>query len=197
MPVPKEGAGAAILEFVQQNARRCGIISVFEGGATMDAVTQDGQRGKRSCGKLTIFASYLSGAGKSYAMLRAGEQARAGGMDVVIGLFSEHLWPETRRLAEGFERVPCVPVEKQGAVRYEVDLRACLNRKPQVLLINDLSYQNIGNARYKKRYQEIWAMLEAGIDVYTTLDIQNMESIQDTVSAIVGGTVSERIPDGV
>ena len=197
MPVPKEGAGAAILEFVQQNARRCGIISVFEGGATMDAVTQDGQRGKRSCGKLTIFASYLSGAGKSYAMLRAGEQARAGGMDVVIGLFSEHLWPETRRLAEGFERVPCVPVEKQGAVRYEVDLRACLNRKPQVLLIDDLSYQNIGNARYKKRYQEIWAMLEAGIDVYTTLDIQNMESIQDTVSAIVGGTVSERIPDGV
>ena len=148
-------------------------------------------------GKLTIFASYLSGAGKTYAMLRAAEEARGSGRDVAIGLLSCDSWPETASLAVGFETLPCRTVIQGGRTCREIDLDACLARVPQLILIDDLAHLDADGSRHMKRYQDIDELLKAGMDVYTTLDIQHIESIQDTVSAVVGHTEAERIPDSV
>lgn len=153
------------------------------------------KQGKR--GKLTVFCSYLSGTGKSYAMLEAAEKDRQAGRDVVIGLPPSDQWPETKALAERFERLPAKLVARQDRTDYEIDLEACLRRAPQLMLIEDLSHANADNARHAKRYQDIEELLKAGIDVYSTLDIQHIESIQDTVFSIEGRTLSERIPDRV
>lgn len=148
-------------------------------------------------GELTIFASYLSGTGKSHAMLKAAGQARREGRDVVIGLISSDQWPKTRALAEPFETLPSKTIIQDGRTYHELDMDACLAREPQLILIDELSHVNVDGTRHLKRYQDIDELLKAGIDVYTTLDIQHIESIQDTISAIFGDAISERIPDSV
>lgn len=159
--------------------------------------TASDQKAKKAVGKLTIFASYLSGTGKSYAMLRAAEEARRAGRDVVIGLLAYDGWPETETLAAEFETLPCRTIDRKGKTCREIDLEACLNRMPQLLLIDDLAHLDADGSRHMKRYQDIDELLKAGIDVYTTLDTQHIESIQDTVSAVMGHAESERIPDSV
>lgn len=151
----------------------------------------------REQGKLTIFASYFSGAGKSYAMLEAAERARQAGRDTVIGLLAGDQWPQTRALAEGFETMPCRTVTRGGRSDVAIDLDACLERRPQLILIDELSHLNADDSRHSKRYQDIEELLKAGIDVFTTLDVQHIESIQDTVLSILGAVVVERIPDHV
>ena len=162
----------------------------------MESVVPDVQAGNVH-GKLTIFASYLSGAGKSYTMLRAAEEAKKLGQDIVIGLLSCDSWPETASLAAGFETLPYRTVIQEGQSCREIDLDACFARMPQMILIDDLAHLDADGSRHLKRYQDIDELLKAGIDVYTTLDIQHIESIQDTVSAVVGRTETERIPDSV
>lgn len=163
----------------------------------MDAVASAGQATGRKQGKLTIFASYFSGAGKSYAMLESAREAKQAGLDVAIGIRSDTQWPQTTALAETFEVLPCKKVARDGHIADEIDLDACLQRHPQLIVIEDLSHWNADACRHMKRYQDIEELRKAGIDVYTTLDIHHIESIQDTVFSILGTSVPERIPDRV
>lgn len=163
----------------------------------MNAVTPPEQLPEKKRGRLTIFASYYSGAGKSYSMLEAAESARRAGTDVAVGLLSCDSWPQTRALADTFEALPCKTVTRDGQTDREIDLDACLKRRPQLILIDDLSHWNANDSRHRKRYQDIEELLQAGVDVYTTLDVQHIESIQDTVSSILGTAVPEPIPDRV
>ena len=163
----------------------------------MDAVASAGQATGRKQGKLTIFASYFSGAGKSYAMLESAREAKQAGLDVAIGILSDTQWPKTTALAETFEVLPCKKVARDGHIADEIDLDACLQRHPQLIVIEDLSHWNADACRHMKRYQDIEELRKAGIDVYTTLDIYHIESIQDTVFSILGTSVPERIPDRV
>ena len=163
----------------------------------MDAVASAGQATGRKQGKLTIFASYFSGAGKSYAMLESAREAKQAGLDVAIGILSDSQWPKTTALAETFEVLPCKKVARDGHIADEIDLDACLQRHPQLIVIEDLSHWNADACRHMKRYQDIEELRKAGIDVYTTLDIHHIESIQDTVFSILGTSVPERIPDRV
>ena len=163
----------------------------------MDAVASAGQATGRKQGKLTIFASYFSGAGKSYAMLESAREAKQAGLDVAIGIPSDTQWPKTTALAETFEVLPCKKVARDGHIADEIDLDACLKRHPQLIVIENLSHWNADACRHMKRYQDIEELRKAGIDVYTTLDIHHIESIQDTVFSILGTSVPERIPDRV
>lgn len=163
----------------------------------MDAVASAGQATGRKQGKLTIFASYFSGAGKSYAMLESAREVKQAGLDVAIGILSDSQWPKTTALAETFEVLPCKKVARDGHIADEIDLDACLQRHPQLIVIEDLSHWNADACRHMKRYQDIEELRKAGIDVYTTLDIYHIESIQDTVFSILGTSVPERIPDRV
>lgn len=163
----------------------------------MDAVASAGQATGRKQGKLTIFASYFSGAGKSYAMLESAREAKQAGLDVAIGILSDTQWPKTTALAETFEVLPCKKVARDGHIADEIDLDACLKRHPQLIVIENLSHWNADACRHMKRYQDIEELRKAGIDVYTTLDIHHIESIQDTVFSILGTSVPERIPDRV
>ena len=163
----------------------------------MDAVASAGQATGRKQGKLTIFASYFSGAGKSYAMLESAREAKQAGLDVAIGILFDTQWPKTTALAETFEVLPCKKVARDGHIADEIDLDACLQRHPQLIVIEDLSHWNADACRHMKRYQDIEELRKAGIDVYTTLDIYHIESIQDTVFSILGTSVPERIPDRV
>ena len=163
----------------------------------MDAVASAGQATGRKQGKLTIFASYFSGAGKSYAMLESAREAKQAGLDVAIGIPSDTQWPKTTALAETFEVLPCKKVARDGHIADEIDLDACLQRHPQLIVIENLSHWNADACRHMKRYQDIEELRKAGIDVYTTLDIYHIESIQDTVFSILGTSVPERIPDRV
>lgn len=163
----------------------------------MDAVASAGQATGRKQGKLTIFASYFSGTGKSYAMLESAREAKQAGLDVAIGILSDTQWPKTTALAETFEVLPCKKVARDGHIADEIDLDACLQRHPQLIVIEDLSHWNADACRHMKRYQDIEELRKAGIDVYTTLDIHHIESIQDTVFSILGTSVPERIPDRV
>lgn len=148
-------------------------------------------------GKITIFASYFSGAGKSYSMLKMAEKAKQGGQDVAIGLLSSEQWPQTELLAEKFEALPCKTVKRGGRTEAEMDLDACLKRAPELILVDDLSHLNMDGSRHRKRYQDIEELLKAGVDVYTTLNVQHIESIQDAVFSILGSSAPERIPDSV
>ena len=163
----------------------------------MDTVAAAGQAIGRKQGKLTIFASYFSGAGKSYAMLESAKEAKQAGLDVAIGILSDTKWPKTTALAEQFEILPCKKVDRDGHIADEIDLDACLKRHPQLIVIEDLSHWNADACRHMKRYQDIEELRKAGMDVYTTLDIHHIESIQDTVCSILGTSVPERIPDRV
>ena len=163
----------------------------------MDAPTLSDRVTVKAPGKLTIFASYFSGTGKTHAMLEAARTAKQEGRDVVIGLLSCDTWPSVQTGAEGFEAVRCKTVTQDGRTESEIDLDACIQRLPQLILIDDLSHTNRGESRHRKRYQDIEELLIAGIDVYTTLDVQHIESIQDTVVSILGSSISERIPDHV
>lgn len=162
----------------------------------MDAARpEQKQAGER--GKLTIFFSFYSGTGKSYAMLREASRVRQEGTDVAVGLLSCDAWPETAVLAESFEELPCKIVRQDGKDVREIDLDACLERKPHLLLVDDLSHRNADCTRHVRRYQDISELLKAGIDVFTTLDVRHVESLQDTVSAILGDIAEERIPDRI
>ena len=141
-------------------------------------------------GKLKIFFGYAPGVGKTYAMLLAARQAKERGTDVVVGYLDPHAEPQTMALLEGLERLPVA----QGA---HFDLDAALKRKPQLILVDELAHTNSEGSRHAKRYQDVQELLSAGIDVYTTVNVQHIESLNDTVASITGVPVQERIPDSI
>lgn len=144
---------------------------------------------KKGRGTLTIFAGYYKGCGKTMAMLEAAHYAKKEDRDVVIGLLDEP--------CKEFECLSVVEVQEDGHKVEEIDLEACLDRHPEILLIDNLSHLNVDGSRHRKRYQDIEELLKAGIDVYTTLDIQHIESLQETVIALTGQAEKERIPDHI
>lgn len=148
-------------------------------------------------GKLKIFFGYAAGVGKTYAMLKAAHQAQAEGVDVVVGYVERHIRPDTLALLEGLEILPYREVDYRGIRLHEFDLDAALRRRPQLILVDELAHSNAQGCRHAKRYQDIEELLRAGIDVYTTVNVQHLESLNDLISSITGVVVTERIPDRI
>lgn len=148
-------------------------------------------------GKLKIFLGYVAGVGKTYAMLQAAHQRRAEGIDVVVGYIETHGRPETEVLLKGLEIIPRRQLNYRGLNLTEMDIDAVLARRPQLALVDEFAHTNAPDLRHPKRYQDVEELLAAGIDVYTTLNIQHLESLNDVVAQITGVTVRETVPDGL
>ncbi len=150
---------------------------------------------KNKKGKLKIFFGYAAGVGKTYAMLDAAHAAKKAGIDVVVGYIEPHTRPETLALLDGLEVLPKLEVEYRGIILKEFDLDQALKRKPQLILVDELAHTNVEGLRHKKRYCDIEELLNAGIDVYTTVNVQHIESLNDIVASITNVVVKERVPD--
>lgn len=148
-------------------------------------------------GRLKIFFGYAAGVGKTYAMLESARRAKDAGVDVVAGYIKPHTQPETRALLDGLELLPPKIIPYKGMELREFDLDAALERHPQLILVDELAHTNAEGSRHVKRYQDVQELLRAGIDVYTTVNVQHLESLNDKVAAITGVSVTERIPDSV
>jgi len=148
-------------------------------------------------GKLKIFLGYAAGVGKTYAMLEAARQRKGDGRDVVAGYVESHGRSETDLLLEGLEVVPKARVEYLGVLLPEMDIDAVLARRPQIALVDELAHSNAPGSRHEKRWQDVEELLAAGIDVYTTVNIQHFESLNDVVAQITGVIVRETVPDSL
>ncbi len=135
------------------------------------------------------------GVGKTYRMLEEGHQLKQDGVDVVVGLLETHGREETMRIAAGLELLPRKVVNWQGRSLSEMDLQAIFERRPQLVLIDELAHTNVPTSIHEKRYQDVEAVLAAGIDVYSSVNIQHLESLNDLVYRISGVVVRERVPD--
>lgn len=158
-------------------------------------IEKEEQNKKR--GHLKIFFGYAAGVGKTYAMLKAAHAARRRGVDVVAGYIEPHAGPKTAALLNELEYLPTLTTEHNGITLTEFNLDAALRRKPSLLLVDELAHTNAPCCRHTKRFQDIEELLNAGIDVYTTVNVQHIESLNDTVASITGIMVNERIPDSV
>jgi two-component system sensor histidine kinase KdpD len=151
----------------------------------------------RHRGRLKVFLGYAAGVGKTYAMLEAAHQRCEEGLDVVIGYIETHKRIETEELAAGLEIVPRKSIEYRGVQLTEMDVDAVLTRHPRLVLVDELAHTNAPGSRHPKRYQDVDELLTAELDVYTTLNIQHLESLNDVVAQITGTLVRETIPDSV
>lgn len=152
---------------------------------------------KEGRGRLKIFLGAAPGVGKTYAMLTAAHSERAGGRDVVAGLIETHGRRETEQLVAGLDMLARNPIVYRNQVMREFDLDAALARKPGLLLVDEYAHTNVPGSRHPKRWQDIDELLEAGIDVWTTLNIQHLESLNDVVQKISKVRVRETVPDTV
>ncbi len=148
-------------------------------------------------GKLKIFLGYAAGVGKTYAMLDAARQRRAQGVDVVVAYVETHGRTETDALLRGLELVPRRDISYRGTTLSEMDVDAVLARRPQLALVDELAHSNAPESRHPKRYQDVEELLAHRIDVYTTLNIQHVESLNDAVAQITGVRVRETVPDRI
>jgi two-component system sensor histidine kinase KdpD len=146
-------------------------------------------------GKLTIFFGYAAGVGKTYAMLKEAHQKKNQGADLVVGYIEGHDRKETTDLIDGLEVIEKKKISYKDHIFYEFDLDKSLERKPEIILVDELAHTNAPSSRHEKRYQDIEELLKAGIDVYTSLNVQHLESLHDTVESITKVKVNERIPD--
>lgn len=156
---------------------------------------QDDQAARR--GKLKIFFGASPGVGKTYAMLNEARRLRTQGLDVVVGVVETHGRSETAVLLEGLEVLPRKPVEHRGTSLQEFDLDASLERRPAVLLVDELAHSNAPGCRHPKRWQDVEELLAAGIDVLSTINVQHIESLNDIVGGITGIRVWETVPDRI
>ena len=152
-------------------------------------------------GKLRVFFGSSAGVGKTYSMLEAARNVRATGVDVVLGYVEPHGRVETERLLEGLEQLPTLAVKYRGTVRREFDLDAGLKRRPAILVVDELAHSNLIDGdpppRHAKRWQDIEELLEQGITVWTTVNVQHLESLNDLVAQITGVRQRETIPDRI
>ncbi len=146
-------------------------------------------------GKLKVFLGYAAGVGKTYAMLEAARQRKKDGRDVVVGYVESHGRAETDVLLEGLEALPRKEIRYMEVALKEMDIDAILARKPQIVLVDELAHSNAPGSRHEKRWLDVEEILEAGIDVYTTVNIQHFESLNDVVAQITGIIVRETVPD--
>jgi two-component system sensor histidine kinase KdpD len=150
-----------------------------------------------SRGSLRIYLGAAPGVGKTFAMLNEGHRRSARGTDVVAAFVETHHRPNTEAQLDGLEVLPRLALDVDGAVLGELDLDAVLERAPELALVDELAHTNLPGATHRKRWEDVEALLDAGIDVITTLNIQHLESVKDVVEAITGITQGETVPDGV
>lgn len=148
-------------------------------------------------GKLKIFLGAAPGVGKTYEMLSSGAERHREGVDVVVGIVETHGRAETERLARGLETLPRVRVSYKGRILEEMDIDAVLARRPSLVLVDELAHTNAPGSRHPKRYQDVEELLDTGIDVYTTLNVQHVESLNDVVAQITRIRVRETVPDSI
>ncbi|AGH50173.1 osmosensitive K+ channel signal transduction histidine kinase [Sphingomonas sp. MM-1] len=159
--------------------------------ALLRAAAQEGR------GRLKIFLGAAPGVGKTYEMLSDGAAQRQEGRDVVVGVVETHGRVETEALVRGHELIPRREVPYQGRILHEMDLDALLERAPELVLVDELAHTNAPGSRHPKRYQDVEELLAAGIDVYTTVNIQHIESLNDVVASFTRVRVRETVPDGI
>jgi two-component system, OmpR family, sensor histidine kinase KdpD len=152
---------------------------------------------KSKQGKLHIFFGMCAGVGKTYTMLKVAREERLKGADIIIGYIETHNRKETAELAEGFELIPRRNFEYRSAFIQEMDIDAILARRPETVLVDELAHTNAAGCRHTKRYQDVIELLDIGINVYTTLNVQHLESRSETVAQITGIIVRETLPDEV
>ncbi|HET6610049.1 MAG TPA: sensor histidine kinase KdpD [Rhodopila sp.] len=160
-----------------------------------DALLKEAQQGTR--GRLKIFLGAAPGVGKTYEMLSSAQVRRREGIDVVIGVVETHGRAETQALVAGLETIPRVAIDYRGTALTEMDLDAILARHPALVLVDELAHTNAPGSRHPKRYMDVEELLDAGIDVYTTLNIQHVESLNDVVARITRIRVRETVPDSI
>ncbi|MDX1946873.1 MAG: sensor histidine kinase KdpD, partial [Pirellulaceae bacterium] len=146
-------------------------------------------------GSLKVFFGYAAGVGKTYSMLKNAQRARAAGREVVVGYVEPHGRPETEALLAGLEALPVREHEYRGVTLREFDVDAALARRPDLLLVDELAHTNAVGCRHEKRWQDVEELLEAGVNVWTTLNVQHIESLNDVIGQITGVTVRETVPD--
>ena len=148
-------------------------------------------------GKLRVYLGAAPGVGKTYRMLEEGRRRQSRGTDVVAAFVEAHDRPLTTEMAQGLETVPRRTMTYRGATFTEMDLDAVLARRPKVALVDEMAHTNVPGSRNEKRWQDINELLDAGIDVISTVNIQHLESLNDVVEQITGITQKETIPDAI
>src|SRR5262245_48771354 len=148
-------------------------------------------------GKLKVFFGAIAGVGKTYAMLGAAHEQQADGVNVVVGWVETHGRLETEALLKGLTMLPARVVEHRGTTLRGFDLDAALARRPQLILMDELAHTNAKGSRHPKRWQDVMELLKAGIDVYTTVNVQHIESLNDVIAQITSVRVRETVPDSV
>ncbi|WP_175853346.1 sensor histidine kinase KdpD [Burkholderia anthina] len=161
----------------------------------LDKLQRDEEKQRR--GQLKIFFGASAGVGKTYAMLQAARQRLQDSVDVVVGIVETHGRSETAALLDGLDVLPLARIDYRGRSLAEFDLDGALARAPQLILVDELAHSNVQGARHLKRWQDVYELLDAGIDVYTTVNVQHLESLNDVVGAITGIRVWETVPDRV
>lgn len=172
------------------NSRRSGPL---DPDALLKVINDDER--KRSSAKLRIFLGMSAGVGKTFAMLRAAQQKRAEGVDVVVGIVETHGRVETAALLDGLEVLPRRKVKYRETEQAELDVDGILARNPELVIVDELAHTNVPGSRHQKRYQDIFELLDRGIDVYTALNVQHLESRKDAVESITGIRIRETVPD--
>jgi two-component system, OmpR family, sensor histidine kinase KdpD len=162
-----------------------------------DALLEAARREEGRIGKLRIFVGAAPGVGKTYEMLQQAHARKKDGYDVVVGIVETHGRRETEALSEGLEVVPRRHVEYKGQSLTEMDLDAIIARRPQIALVDELAHTNVEGSRHPKRYLDVEELMGSGIDVYTTVNIQHIESLNDVVAQITHVRVRETVPDAV
>ncbi len=155
------------------------------------------EEARKRRGRLKLFFGAAAGVGKTYAMLEAARELRRAGTDVIVGWVESHGRAETEALLQGLELVPSRIVTYRGTTLREFDLDAALARRPPVILVDELAHTNAPGSRHARRWQDVLELLDAGISVYTTLNVQHVESLNDVVAKITGIIVRETVPDSV
>jgi two-component system sensor histidine kinase KdpD len=163
----------------------------------MAEVLQSGSVPPAPRGRLKIFLGYAAGVGKTYQMLDEAQELRRKGVDVVIGYFEPHGRQDTIAKTEGLELIPRKKVEYRGSVFEEMDVDAVLRRRPAVCLVDEFAHTNVPGCARLKRWEDVQLLLDQGIDVFTTLNVQHLESLNDEVRHITGVRVRETVPDWV
>jgi two-component system, OmpR family, sensor histidine kinase KdpD len=155
------------------------------------------EEARRQRGRLKVFFGAAPGVGKTFAMLEAARHLRSAGVDVVVAYAETHGRAETEALLGVLEVLPPRRIDYHGATLRDLDLDAALARHPTVILVDELAHTNASGARHAKRWQDVQELLDAGIDVYTTVNVQHLESLNDVVAQITGVRVRETVPDSV
>ncbi len=155
------------------------------------------QEEKNKRGTLKIFFGMCAGVGKTYTMLQAAHAEKIKGRDIIIGYIETHNRSETAGLAKGFELIPRKTFEYKSTSIEEMDLDAIIARKPQIILVDEIAHTNVNGTRHAKRYQDVQEILDNGINVYTTLNVQHLESRSETVAQITGIRIRETLPDEI